>query len=86
MVQEQQIDPASLFAILEDKGSSVTWLASRMGYSREYVSMVKSGRKPVTAAFMDKASRVMSLPKSVLFLSTDVREGTSAELLGATAD
>jgi transcriptional regulator with XRE-family HTH domain len=63
----------------------LTWFASRMNYTREYVSLVKSGRRPVTDEFRRRASGVLNLPAQVLFLRSDVRESTITEALGTVS-
>jgi transcriptional regulator with XRE-family HTH domain len=80
MTQTKRNESENLFAILAEQGRSLTWLASRMHYTREYISLVKSGKRPVTDEFMRRAAAVLGLPTQVLFLRDEVRESTINEL------
>lgn len=85
MVVATMNEAERLFAILADQGRSLTWLASRMNYTREYVSLIKSGKRPVTDEFVRRAASVLGLPANELFLRADVRECTSLEPLRTVA-
>jgi transcriptional regulator with XRE-family HTH domain len=67
-------DASRLFEYLERKGISMAWLARECGYSENYLTFIKTGRKPATSAFARKASDALNLPMSLLFLPIALSE------------
>jgi hypothetical protein len=61
------IDP--IWEILEFKGINQSWLAEKLGISESEMTKKKKGRRGWTEAQKDRASEVLMLPRSVLFLA-----------------
>lgn len=74
MANPVHYDASRLFDYLEEKGIVMAWLARRCGYSDNYLTLIKTGRKPATAAFAKKTSDALGLPMSLLFLPIELSE------------
>jgi transcriptional regulator with XRE-family HTH domain len=72
MVNPVHYDASRLFQFLEEKGIVMAWLARQCGYSENYLTLIKTGRKPATDAFAKKVSAVLGLPMSLLFLPIEL--------------
>ena len=58
-----------LWSLLEHQERSLAWLGRRMGYSRQYVRMVRAGQEPLRPEFRSRAAAAMGLPEAVLFVT-----------------
>ena len=47
------------------------WLAEQMGYDLSGLSLVLSGKRPITPRFVTAACTVLRLPPSILFVERD---------------
>lgn len=56
-----------IWAIMKYQHRTHQWLAGRLDYTPQYISLVASGDRPATAEFRRKASLALDLPESVLF-------------------
>jgi transcriptional regulator with XRE-family HTH domain len=74
MTNPVHYDASRLFDYLEEKGIVMAWLARQCGYSDNYLTLIKTGRKPATAVFARKVSEVLGQPMSALFLPLELSE------------
>ena len=64
-----------IWAIMDDEGRRISWLAQRAGYTRVYLSYVKAGKRHGSARF--RARCAAALGRSVAELFADAKEVTA---------
>lgn len=57
--------------LLKERGHSVRWFCDRLGIDRSYYYLMESGKRPVSADYVARASRLLLVPEALL-LPTDV--------------
>lgn len=62
-----QFDVDNLRDIIEYQGVRRPWLAKQMGYHDSWLSLILSGRRRPTPAFIARACSVLHLPPHILF-------------------
>jgi transcriptional regulator with XRE-family HTH domain len=76
-----------LWAVLDAQERSLSWLARRMGYTQQYLSLLKTGRRAqVSERFATAASAVLNLPIEDLFLPVESPVSDEKTLAGVAAD
>ena len=86
MANPVHYDASRLFQYLDEKGIVMAWLARQCGYSDNYLTLIKTGRKPATSTFARKASAALGLPMSLLFLPIKLSESNKSLSEGRAAD
>jgi hypothetical protein len=76
-----------LWAVLAAQERSVAWLARKMGFTQQYLSLLKMGRRRyVSERFALAASAALNLPVEALFLPVESPEGDTNTPAGVAAD
>jgi transcriptional regulator with XRE-family HTH domain len=86
MANPVHYDASRLFQYLENKGIVMAWLARQCGYSDNYLTLIKTGRKPATSAFAKKASAVLEVDMALLFMPIELSERNKSLSEMAVAD
>ncbi len=84
----------NLFDVLKEREvgeRTASWLARKLGVSRERVSQLKRGRRPITREFMQRIADVLEMPVESLFTIRDDEQSyqlvwASGELIHNHAD
>lgn len=75
-----------LFEIADERGIRYAWIATQLGYSREYLSRIKHGDEPVTDEFQRRASLLFSdVPTETLFFEDGGSQENQSVSLETTA-
>ena len=79
MRQQPSATATRLFDILAAQGRRQDWLAEQVGCSQAYVSMMKSGQRPLPDWFVERAARVLGVPVEVLLFDATLSSERTAE-------
>ena len=69
--RQEHFDAQRLWRYLEYEERSMSWLAQKTGFSRSYLTKMRSGQKPVTEKFARRAADTLKVPLDLLFVPSD---------------
>lgn len=68
-----------LWSVLEKDERSLRWLARRIGYTHQYLSLLKTARRTsVSDEFAQKVSDALRLPVEAIFASVETHNDNEA--------
>ena len=56
---------APLFAYLDDRGVRRTWLAERLGISKQRLYLIELGERPIPEGFLERGYRELGVPAAL---------------------
>lgn len=63
--------------ILRAQERTVTWFCRRVGISRALFYRMERGERTMTADYRERAADVLHVPQTLLFLPSDMPQGTA---------
>lgn len=69
---------SNLSAVLKSQGRTNAWFIRKMGVSEALFYAVEIGRRRATAEYRRRASEVLELPESVLFLPVELSSANTS--------
>lgn len=65
----QPSDEMAIWAVMEEQGRSLDWLARQIGYSLSHVRNVRYGGANAGPEFRERCAKALQIPASILFTS-----------------